>query len=139
MKPYPWRCGTCRERGVAPERLATYSAEVEHDGHIYSLELADLPVLRCGHCGTIILGDAANAAVSDGLRTAAGILRPDQIRRRRDEAGLTRGELAALMQVSEATLGRWEDGDQIQGRAMDRFLHAVLDVPELRRYLQTSL
>ena len=60
-KPFPWRCGACRERAVAPAVLASYEANLDHDGKTYRVELRDLPVLRCGHCGEVVFGDEAFA------------------------------------------------------------------------------
>jgi len=134
MKPYPWKCRTCREMGVHPARI-TYTTDVEHDGRVYPVVIDALDVLRCDRCGAIVLDDQANRAVSATFRKVAGLLAPEEIRRRREALGLTQKELAAFLDVAEATVSRWETGGQIQQRAMDRLLRLFFDVPECRAYL----
>jgi putative zinc finger/helix-turn-helix YgiT family protein len=134
MKPFPWKCRTCRKVAVAQVTIP-YTTEVQHDGRTYSVQLPALEVLRCSECGAIVLDDAANARISEAFRYEAGLLTPAQIRQQREALGLTQKRLACLLDVSESTLSRWETGIQIQQRAMDKLLRAFFDLPEFRRYL----
>ncbi len=129
MKPFPWKCGNCRERTINAATLPTYVAELEHDGRKYRVTLADLQVARCDNCGTIMLDDSANRRLSDALRTAAGLLHPTEIRAHRESLGLTQKALSGFLHIAEATLSRWETGAQIQQRAMDAFLHVFFNPP----------
>jgi putative zinc finger/helix-turn-helix YgiT family protein len=135
MKPFPWKCGECRQRAVTPVTLPSYSAELEHDGRKYQVAVTDLRVAQCEKCGTIMLDDAANRRLSDALRSEAGLLQPTQIRARRDALGLTQKELAGFLLIAEATLSRWETGAQIQQRAMDAFLRVFFESAEARNIL----
>lgn len=47
MKPFPWKCGKCRERAVRPVTLPTYEADQEHDGRSYHVSVTDLEVFQC--------------------------------------------------------------------------------------------
>jgi putative zinc finger/helix-turn-helix YgiT family protein len=134
IKPSPRKCATCRERAVSPTVLPTYEAELEHDGRAYQIALSEVPALRCTHCGTIVLGDAADQMLSDALRQQAGLLTPSQIRQGRERHGLTQKGLAAALKISESTVSRWETGAQIQQRSMDLLLRAFFDLEALRRY-----
>jgi putative zinc finger/helix-turn-helix YgiT family protein len=109
MKPFPWKCGTCRERGLVPS-VIDYRTEITHDGRKYALALASLSVFRCERCGAIVLDDEADQRISEALRTAAGLLSPQEIQRGREKLGLTQKKLAHHLQVDEATLARWETG-----------------------------
>jgi putative zinc finger/helix-turn-helix YgiT family protein len=111
-----------------------YPAEMEHDGRAYSLTIPALDVLRCESCGTRVLTDEAHQAIVTALRTAAGLLAPEEIRRRRESLGLTQKQLAACLKVADSTVSRWETGAQIQQRAMDLLLRAFFEVPQLRQY-----
>jgi DNA-binding transcriptional regulator YiaG len=71
--------------------------------------------------------------VTNELRRAAGLLAPEQIRAKRESLGLTQGELAARLRVSEAELGRWESGMQLQSKALDLLLRLYLDSADVRR------
>ena len=135
MKPYPWKCGECRERAVTPVVLESYETELEHDGRKYHVSLRDLHVAKCEKCGAMIFDDVANRRLSDALRDEAGLLHPAQIRELRDALGLTQKALAGFLLIAEATLSRWETGAQIQQRAMDAFLRVFFQSSEARRIL----
>lgn len=62
-KPYPWKCGRCRERTVSPA-LIDYLVNIEHDGLAYDVRVPRLPVARCQTCGEVVLDDAANERIS---------------------------------------------------------------------------
>jgi len=135
MRPFPWKCGNCRERAINAATLPTYVAELEHDGRKYRVTVADLQVARCDNCGTIMLDDSANRRLSDALRTEVGLLHPAEIRAQRESLGLTQKALSGLLHVAEATLSRWETGAQIQQRAMDAFLRVFFQSSDARRIL----
>jgi putative zinc finger/helix-turn-helix YgiT family protein len=139
VKPYPWKCATCRTQAVEPTTLPTYVADLEHDGRKYRIVVENLDVLQCRHCGAIILDDDASDRLSDSLREAAGLLSPEQIRRHREGLGLTQKQLASLLRISESTLSRWETGGQIQQRCMDAFLRVVFESVEARSILGATL
>lgn len=134
MKPFPWRCRTCRE--VAVNRVTEpYTTTVEHDGRSYLVDLPKLEVLRCQRCGAIVLDDAANIEITKAFRQKAGLLDPVEIRRKREALDLTQKQLATYLDVSESTLSRWETGTQIQQRAMNKLLCSFFEVQALREYL----
>jgi putative zinc finger/helix-turn-helix YgiT family protein len=134
MKPFPWKCGTCRQRALSPATMP-YTTEVEHDGRVYTISIPALDVLRCTNCGAIVLDDAANEAISSAFRAEAHLLTPAQIRQGREGLGLSQKQLAGYLDIAVSTLSRWETGAQIQQRAMDKLLRAFFDVPEFREYL----
>ncbi len=139
MKPFPHKCGTCRERAVEPVTLPVYSMKLEHDGRGYEVIVENLLTPKCRACGEIMLDEAAIDRLDDGLRKAAGLLLPAEIREGRERLGLKQAEMAALLKISPSTLSRWETGGQLQQRAMDLLLRAFFDVPELRAYLGHTL
>lgn len=135
MKPFPWKCGTCRELEVRPETLVSYQAEMNHDGRAYQVEVADFQVLRCSHCSAIMLDEEAEERLSNALRAEIGLLLPSEIREGRESLGLKQKEMANLLEISEFTQSRWETGAQIQQRCMDRFLRAFFALSTLRDFL----
>jgi putative zinc finger/helix-turn-helix YgiT family protein len=135
MKPFPWKCGECRERAIFPTVLETYTTELDHDGKTYPISVSDFEVMRCRNCSAIVLDEDANRRLSDALRSAVGLLQPTEIRAHREKLGFTQKTLAAQLQIAEATLSRWETGAQIQQRAMDRFLRVFFLSAEVRSIL----
>ena len=78
MKPFPWKCGECRQRAVLPSTLDTYETELEHDGRKYQVSLVDFQVANSENCGAMVFDDAANRRLSDALRKEAGLLHPTE-------------------------------------------------------------
>jgi putative zinc finger/helix-turn-helix YgiT family protein len=132
------RCLHCRERAVVPTTLSPYDKEMEHDGRTYSIRLFNFDVLQCKSCHSIVLTDEANVRLTDALRSAAGLLTPQEIRQNREALGYTQQQLADYLRISMYTLSRWETGAQIQQRVMDALLRLFFDVPEARSYLGAS-
>jgi len=69
------------------------------------------------------------------LRKVVGLLAPDEIRVHRERLGLSQDELAHHLGITTPTLTGWETGALIQPRSLDRFLRAILTMPELRMKL----
>jgi len=134
MRPFPWKWRVCNEQALKPIEV-DYSAEMEHDGRLYTFTVPNLEILECEACRSRVLPKKAFAAVIDRLRSEAGLLTPMQIRENRKRLGLTQEQLANCLRVAKETVSRWETGGQIQQRAMNDFMRAFFDVPELRTYL----
>jgi putative zinc finger/helix-turn-helix YgiT family protein len=137
MKPFPWKCGTCRQRGLVPAVL-DYQTEITHDGRVYQLSLLALNVFRCEQCGAIVLDDEACKKITAALRVAAGLLSPEEIQRGRETLGLTQEQFARYLQVDQETLARWETGGQTPQHSMDRLLRIYFQVPEARHFIETT-
>lgn len=135
IRPFPRRCGTCRQKTVHPAVLQRYQVELNHDGRTYPIDLCELPAYRCESCSNISFDDEADERISQALRTAAGLLQPAEIRAKREALGLTQKQLAASLRIAESTISRWESGAQIQQRAMDLLLRAYFDLGTLREYV----
>ncbi len=112
-----------------------YTTEVVHDGRSYTVTVPALRVFRCGKCGDLVLDTEANRRISSAFRRQAGLLAPEEIRRQREALGLTQRELAARLQVADATLSRWETGAQVQQRSLDKLLRLFFELPEVRQVL----
>ena len=134
MKPVPRKCGKCGQGAIAPTVL-DYPAEFDHDGRPYQFIIPALRVLRCEKCGRIVLDDEANERITEEFRQVAQLLTPEEIRAGRTKIGLNQQQLAACLQVSNATVSRWESGGQIQQRAMDLLMRTFFDVAAARQYL----
>jgi putative zinc finger/helix-turn-helix YgiT family protein len=137
IRPFPWKCGRCRQREVYPIE-GEYTTEIVHDGRSFTVTLPSLRRFRCRNCGEVDLDDEANKKISQAFRQQAGLLTPEEIRQNRKKLGLTQEELAERLSVAEATLSRWENGWQIQQRSLDKFMRLFFEFPEARRFLCPS-
>jgi putative zinc finger/helix-turn-helix YgiT family protein len=133
-KPFPWKCGHCRQRAVNPATVS-YTTEVEHDGRAYTVTVPDLTVPRCDNCGEMVLDTAANERITDALREQLGLLKPAQVRAGREALGLTQEQFAAKLRIASATVSRWETGAQIQQRALDLLMRLFFGLAEVRSAL----
>lgn len=133
-RPFPWKCGNCREKAVERETIA-YDSPYEYDGKLYNLRVAELEVPRCKKCGQIVFDVAANRQITDTLRDEVGLLFPEQIRQNREALGLRQRELANLIGIAEATLSRWENGAQIQQRSLDKLMRLFFASADVRARL----
>jgi putative zinc finger/helix-turn-helix YgiT family protein len=135
-RPFPWKCVRCGERTMMPEE-ADYTTEIVHDGRPYQVSVPALRTPRCQNpnCRAILLDTEANRRITQAFRRVADLLEPEEIRRRREELGLTQAALAERLEVGAATVSRWETGAQIQQRSLDKLLRLFFDLPEVRRAL----
>src|SRR6266542_1728982 len=134
-KPFPWRCLKCLKRDVYPATVP-YTAEVNHDGRLYEVQVPALEIPRCRACGELVFTNRVDEQITDALRAQLRLLTPVQIRASRKALGLLQQELAERLGVAEATISRWETGTLIQSRAMDNVLRAYFALPELRAALR---
>ena len=58
-----------------------------------------------------------------------GVLGPTEVRAIRERHGLTQETFARITGLKEATLDKWENGAEIQGRANENYLR-LLEFPE---------
>lgn len=134
IRPFPWKCGRCRQREVYPIE-GEYTTEIVHDGRSYTVTLPSLRRFRCRNCSEVDLDEEASKQISKAFRRQAGLLTPEEIRQNRKKLGLTQEELAERLSVAEATLSRWENGWQIQQRSLDKLMRLFFELPEARQFL----
>ncbi len=131
----PTRCEECGQKAVVPKVLETYSPDLDHDGRKYRVEVSNLDVYQCAACGEIEMDSVSADRVYFALRKAVGVLPAAEIRKRREELGLSQEAAASLLGVAIATFARWEAGVEMQRRCMDNMLRAFFDLPALRDFL----
>ena len=136
-KPFPWRCPECGQREVRPATVA-YTTEIQHDGRLYTVQIPDLRVPRCGVCGELVFDTRADEQIAQELRSQLGLLSASQIRANREELGLSQRQLAERLGVAVETISRWETGALTQSRAMDRYLRVYFGVPAVRVALESN-
>jgi DNA-binding transcriptional regulator YiaG len=131
------KCSKCGERAMA---IATvpYELQIDHDGQKYQVTISDFTVPKCTKCANISHDAEASEQISLAFRRQAGLLQPDEIRRRRESLGLPQQAVADMLAVPVSKYTAWETGELIQTRSQDRFLRAFFVVPELRKTLADS-
>jgi len=133
-KAFPWACPECGKEEVWPATVS-HSSQVKHDGRAYTVEVPSLRVPRCQACGELIVDNDADEQIAEALRNQLGLSLAEQIRKNREELGLSQRELADQLGVAVETISRWENGVLTQTRAMDRYLRLYFGVPAVRAAL----
>jgi len=133
-KPFPWRCPECGKKEVRPATVR-HTSQIKHDGRLYTVEVPSLLVPRCNGCGELVFDNVADEQIARALREQLGLLPGNQIRRNREQLGLSQRVLADHLGVATEPISRWETGALTQTRAMDRYLRVYFGVPAARAAL----
>ena len=112
-----------------------HTSQIKHDGRLYTVEVPRLRVPKCGHCGELVFDNDADEQIAQALRKQLGLLSGEQIRKNREDLGLSQRSLAEQLGVAVETISRWENGALTQTRAMDRYLRVYFGVPAARAAL----
>jgi putative zinc finger/helix-turn-helix YgiT family protein len=116
-------CGSSLERVSEPTEIPVGRASA-------SVELA---VDRCVSCGEEYVDpevySAAQAEAATAVRNQLGLLQPEEIRRIREQAGVTQEELEQLLGTGPKAVGRWERGTVLQSGMADKLLRVFQQCP----------
>jgi putative zinc finger/helix-turn-helix YgiT family protein len=102
-----------------------HTSQIKHDGRLYTVEVPKLHIPKCGVCGELVFDNDADEQIAQALREQLGLLSGDQIRKNREDLGLSQRILAEHLGVGVETISRWENGALTQTRAMDRYRRNV--------------
>ena len=133
-RAFPWPCPECGKKEVRPATVR-HTAQIRHDGRLYTVEVPRLRVPRCRACGELVFENAADEQIAAALREQLGLLSSEQIRANREQLGLSQRGLSDHLGVAVETISRWENGVLTQTRAMDRYLRVYFGVPAARAAL----
>ena len=84
-----------------------------------------LPLRVCGHCEFEYYDKEGQTAQHEAVCRHLGVMTPSEIRRLREDLGLSRAEFAELTGLGDATIARWERGALIQNIGNDRYLRLL--------------
>ena len=136
-KPFPWRCPECGKKEVRAARVA-YTAEIKYDGRLYTVEIPDLFVPRCGACGELAFDIRADEQIARHCEISLAFCPPSRSAPTGRSLGLSQRQLAEHLGVAVGTISRWETGALTQSRAMDRYLRVFFGAPALRVALESN-
>ena len=85
----------------------------------------DVPVRSCASCELEFLDEPAEGLKHEAVCRHLGVLTPAEIRRIREDHGMSRVAFAQVTGLGEASLNRWENGLNIQTHANDRYLRLL--------------
>jgi DNA-binding transcriptional regulator YiaG len=133
-KPYPRRCAECGSVAVSATTIP-YKAEVKHDGKLHKFHIAKLKIDKCAACGEEFFTNSTDEQLTASLRSAIGLLPPEEIRRQLGVLGISQRTFAGHLRIAPETVSRWMTGLAIQNRALDTFMRIYFAFPAVRRSL----
>ena len=99
---------------------------VDHTFQHGAVEIAvTLPVRQCADCNEEFVDYVGERIKTEAVYRAHGLLSPWDIRRIREQRGLSRPAFAEVTGLGEATIKRWETGATAQNRGYDRYLRLL--------------
>ena len=96
---------------------------------------ARVPARLCASCGFEYLDDEAERLKHMAVCDHLGVLAPNQIRKIREDLGMTRTAFAEATGLGEASLNRWENGLSVQSHANDSYLRLLARPGTMTRLL----
>jgi hypothetical protein len=69
-RPFPWHCPRCRRKEVRPTTIP-YHAERLYEGRLIAVDIPQLLVPRCGHCGELVFNYLADEAILKAVEMQA--------------------------------------------------------------------
>lgn len=130
MSNEPILCPVCEEGHLYESRFA---GDFKHGDRTIHVE--DLECCRCDVCGADpVLEDQIrrnHLKVADAKRKSDGLLTGEEVRRARDALGLSQSEAADLFGGGANAFSKYERGDVLQSKAMDRLIRLTLRYPFL--------
>ncbi len=129
-------CPECGELAVST-KLTTHTFDYGHGKEAVQIT-ATLPLRVCGHCEFEYYDKEGQDARHEAVCRHLGVMTPTEIRRLREDLGLSRAEFADLTGLGDATVARWERGALIQNTGNDRYLRLLgshKNVDHLRKAL----
>lgn len=124
-------CGSASMKRVSID----YCTKMKYEGTSYDVRVSDLMIFQCPSCGEKEFTPESRRQLRIALCDLLGLLKPSEIRAKRESLGLSQVDLANLMGIANETISRWESSVLVQSRASDRFLRSVFAVPGVRTFL----
>lgn len=129
---------TCTECGEGTLHPATWEAVFGKGDD--AVRVIGLECYRCDSCGADpVFADQIRRnqlKIADAKRARAGLLSGDQIRRAREEMGLTQANAAEIFGGGPNAFSKYERGEVLQSEAMDRLIRLANWLPDALEFLK---
>jgi HTH-type transcriptional regulator / antitoxin MqsA len=127
-------CPVCEEGQLHESR---YEGDFKHGGK--TIHVTDLECYRCDTCGADpVLEDQIrnnHRRIADAKRRLDGLMTGDEIKAIRESLGLSQSEAAEIFGGGANAFSKYERGDVLQSKAMDKLLRIAARYPFLNGLL----
>jgi putative zinc finger/helix-turn-helix YgiT family protein len=91
-----------------------------------SITIPAVPMLRCDHCGDIVIGEEGNTHIDAFLDRALNVITPKEIQAFLDKYKLTQKRAAEITGYGEKNISRWLSGRARPSESVSNFLRVLL-------------
>lgn len=128
---------TCPVCEIGKLHASSYEGDFKHNGK--TVHVAELECYRCSDCGADpVFEDQIrrnHRKIADAKRRIDGLLTGDEIKAIRESLRLSQSEAAELFGGGPHAFSKYERGDVLQSKAMDKLLRIIA----LNPFLMSSL
>ncbi len=118
------KCPLC-EKGVIRDTVQDYSTTVKEGGHYKQIVFKNLAVEFCSNCKEVFLPKESLEIVNSERHKLRGLLSPAQLKKLRQDLGLTQTKISELLGIGKKSYLRWEKGASLQSKSMDKYLRLL--------------
>ncbi len=76
-RPFPWVCPKCRKKEVRPATIP-YHAKSLYNGRHVEVDISELVVPRCAHCGELVFNYTADEQIVKAVEEHAKLSNAEQ-------------------------------------------------------------
>lgn len=120
-KPERIPCFECE--GILEAVSLPYRTELPELGEV---EIHDVPMLRCPHCGDTVLGDEGIRFIDASIDRITGAITPSEIKLFLRQYGLTHREASAITGYGEKNISRWVSGKMRPSASVSNFFRLLI-------------
>ena len=123
------KCPLCG-KGTLEDTVQDYTTTVKEGEHYKQIIIKDLAVECCTNCKEVFLPKESMEKVHSDRHEVQGLLSPAQIKKLRQDLGLTQTKVSELLGIGKKSYLRWEKGTSLQSKSMDRYLRLIGAYPD---------
>ncbi|MFH1189060.1 MAG: type II TA system antitoxin MqsA family protein [Candidatus Omnitrophota bacterium] len=122
-------CPICKN-GILEDKILDYRTTVKEGNSYGPMVISKLAVECCPNCQEVFLPKNSLEKVYSEKHKMRGILLPEELRRIRQDLGLTQSQMSGLLGIGKKSYLRWEKGASLQSRSMDRYIRLLAAHPD---------
>ena len=118
------KCPLCG-KGTLQDSVQDYKTTVREGSHYKQITIKKLAVEICSNCKEVFLPKESLEKVHSERHQVRGLLSPAELKRLRQDLGLTQTNMSSLLGIGKKSYLRWEKGTSLQSKSMDRYIRLL--------------
>ncbi len=118
------KCPLCG-KGLLQDAVQDYKTTVREGSHYKEITIQKLEVELCSNCKEVFLPKESLDKVRSERHQIRGLLSPFELKKLRQDLGLTQTKMSVLLGTGIKSYLRWEKGTSLQSKSMDRYIRLL--------------